>query len=322
LADGDSTILGPSGLPSPEPIDIVETLIPRNLIHIIAAPVGIGKSTLIFQMCGAIDTGGSFLGYNTSPARVVYITADRSQAETRASMARLGMSALPIKIVSIKDTIGAKIPFLETLVRDNCKPGDLCFIEPLNFFHRDGENKTGNVNDFIQVAHFLMRIGKLAIQEKVTIVGSLHSSKAKVGEGYAVAREKILGSVAWAAFTSTVIIIEPNAPDQTEDPGRSIHLLPRNSAPKVLNYMADPANGMLVPMSATAIGKSAGLWTKMNEQLQTWPSNKQITSADILTWAEFVGLSRATAFRWLKQTVEDGKLECVEHGVYRKTIPN
>lgn len=300
--------------------DIVDGLFQREMVHIVAAPVGIGKTTLIMQLCWAMQHDQPWLGRRTTRARTIFITADRSRKETNATLRRMEMTELALNIVSLKDTVGVAIPFLHALIKEHAAPGDLIIVEPLNFFHRDEDNKPGKVNDFIQTAHFLMRTGKLAVDQHVTIIGTLHSSKTKISEGYAAPREKILGSVAWGAFTAGVVIIEPTAADKAEDPGRAITVLPRNSAPQVLNYMLEDTHGLLVPIMEKPGMKDT--WSRMCALLAEWPVENDVTTQQILEWAELTGMSRTTAYRWTKQMVTDTKLEATERGVFRKVRPS
>jgi hypothetical protein len=60
----------------------------------------------------------------------------------------------------------------------------------------------------------------------------------------------------------------------------------------------------------------------MNDQLALWPAEKVIAAADVLNWAEFVGMGKTTAYKWVKQSIDDGRLEPLGHGTYKKVVPS
>lgn len=294
---------------------VVDGIFPRNLIHLIAAPVGTGKTTLFMQQIDAMQRGQLFLGKQSYPSRVVYITADRGAQETAATLKRLGLPDVQLRLVSLKDMSGPTVPYLEVLLDQHCVRGDLVIVEPFNFFLRDGQNRgVGDINNFGHVSHFLLRVGKKVEELGITIEGSLHSSKAKHGSEYMVAREKVLGSVAWTAFTATTIVIEPANPTVVDDPGRTIHVLPRDIRPFTLDYIVEPTHGLLIPTAVKPFK------SRLDELLEAHEG--PFTTEDIERWMEEANVSLRTTTRWLKQKIEDGYVERIDRGIYRKRPRN
>jgi hypothetical protein len=294
---------------------VVDGILPCNLVHIVAAPVGTGKTTLFMQQIHAMQNGGDWLTKKAYPRRVIYITADRGKAETEATLARLGLTGIEFKLVSLKDgSLASMSAPLELLLFQNCLAGDLAIVEPLNYFLKDG-NKTGDINNFGHVSRFLLSIGRKAEEMGITVEGSLHSSKAKQGSQYMVAREKVLGSVAWTAFTATTIVLEPSDPATCDDPGRMIHVLPRDMRPFTLEYTVEPERGLLIPVALTKPHKS-----DLDISLEQHPT-AVFTSQDVESWCEQAGVSLRTAWRWLDQKIKDGYVEHPERGVYKKRNP-
>lgn len=293
---------------------IVDGILPRGMVHLIAAPVGTGKTTLFMQLLDAIQKGGQFLGRDTFPANVVYITADRGEQETHSTIARLGLD-IKMQIVSLKDSNKATVPYLEALIESVCKHDDLVIVEPLNFFLRDTNNKCGDINNFGHVSHFLLNVGRVARNNKLAIIGSLHSSKSKTGSGYAAPREKVIGSVAWTAFTSTTIIMDPVDVNTPEDPGRTIYVLPRDEKPFTLDYVVDSdAGGLLVPQAAYAVRHRS----QLDKLLDSHPMDQVFTTQHLDEWELQSGVSRRTVLRWVEHKVKNGDVERVERGVYKK----
>jgi RecA-family ATPase len=290
---------------------VVDGILPCNLVHLLAAPVGIGKTTLIMQLLQSMKDGTLWLTKQAYPRRVVYISADRGKQETDSTLERLGLTGLEFKLVSLKDTKCTTISTLEFYIDQNCLRRDLVIVEPLNFFLRDG-NKTGDINNFGHVSRFLLAIGKKAEELQLTILGSLHSSKAKQGSQYMVAREKVIGSIAWTAFTATTIVLEPSDPTVCDDPGRLIHVLPRDMRPFTLEYTVEPERGLLIQRERMKPMKN-----KLEEYFEGHEA-ETFTSEDMKNWAEKAGISESTMWRWLKQKVRDGYVIIEEPGLYRK----
>jgi AAA domain len=293
---------------------IVDGILPVNLVHLVAAPVGTGKTTVFMQLIHAMANELEWFTKKAYPRHVVYITADRGRVETEATIARLGLTGVVYKLVSLKDQKGTAVAPLELLLHTNCEPGDLAIVEPINFFLKDG-NKSGNINDFGHVSRFLLTIGRKCEEMQITVLGSLHSSKAKQGAQYMVAREKVIGSVAWTAFTATTIVIEPSDPATCDDPGRVVHVLPRDMRPFTLDYVVEPEHGLFVP-AVKRVPRSP-----LEDRLQAWEA-ETFERSNVDDWAFAAGLSAATAKRWLQQLEHDGRIIRIERGIYRRADPN
>lgn len=293
---------------------VVDGIFPRGLVHLIAAPVGTGKTTLLMQLVHAIQAGDQFLSRSTYPVNVTYICADRGKRETMRTVERLGLK-VEMRIESLKDMRGT-IPYLETFL-SACKQDEMAIVEPINYFIRNDVNRTGNINNYGDVSNFLLKIGRIAEDKNLTILGSLHSSKAKVGEGYMVPREKVMGSAAWTAFSGTAIVMEPVDPKTPEDPGRTLYVLPRDERPFTLDYVVDSdAGGLLIPSAAFA----RRFKSQLDKCLESHPE-PLFTNQHLLEWQTLANVSQATTYRWLEQKIKNGEVERVEKGVCKKRFP-
>ncbi len=293
---------------------IVDDIFPHNLVHLVAAPVSTGKTTLFMQQVNAMQHGLEFLTKPAHDARVVFITADRGKQETDATLARLGLPDLKIHLVSLKDMRGT-IPYIESLISTNCQRGDLVIIEPLNFFLRDSNNRTGDINNFGQVSNFLLKLGRIAEDMEITIEGSLHSSKAKQGSQYMVAREKVIGSVAWTAFTATTIVLEPADPTVCDDPSRLIHVLPRDIRPFTLEYTVEPEHGLLVP------ARTMPMKSQLDICLAAHPTD-EFTTSDLEAWQALADVGETTTKRWIRELVKADRVAHPSRGIYRRRKPS
>ena len=134
----------------PEDDFLVEKIFPTKRVHLIAGPVGAGKSTYIYQMGKSILDGITFLNNPThNRGKIVYLAADRTRREAIATLRRMGFLALlpRIKWLFVNEIRQRGIiPFLETIIEQNCAPGDMLIVEPFQFFLRDDKNRAGDPN--------------------------------------------------------------------------------------------------------------------------------------------------------------------------------
>jgi hypothetical protein len=293
--------------------DIIDGLFPVRRVHLIAGPVGVGKTTLECQAIECIQLQTPFLGFAVQPTPIWYITADRSVEEHLETCERLNVSMEGVKVISTDSY--PTIPLLREILESDKKgiKGAFVIVEPLPFFLVNHINQPGNINDPVQVARFLCTLKRLCGELDITILGSCHSSKAKEGSGYAMIREKISGCSSWGGYTSTNIVIDPTEPGDPTSPFRTVYLLYRNRPNCTIQFQLD-ARGRFVP---TTPGKSSA-WAVLDKQLLEWPVTKKFSNSDIEFWQEMAGCARATAFRWVDSKIEDGLIERIERGVYQR----
>jgi len=299
---------------------LVDNLFPTRRIHIICGPVGSGKTTLEFQLAQAVLDKASFLGEPTHNVEgVVFLSADRSRRETHATLRRMGMLSLipKIKWVFTQERTNPVPSNLEMLIDWNTRPGQMLIVEPLAYFIQDGNGKSGDPNNYGHVSHFLEKIKGAVEKRDITLVSSLHPPKAKKGEGYQATREKLLGSTAWAGWTDTMMFIEPEKPEDPDDPYRKLFVLPRNTRSRVLDYMQEPEHGLLAPTNVKSIIHKSTL----DKALEAW-EQETWTRGDANDWAIAAGLSPETAKKWLQQMDTDKRIKRVERGVYKRVDPS
>ena len=293
---------------------IVDRYLPEGFMHLIAAPVGMGKTTIIGQLIRAIETSGLWFGEKAQPVTgVLFISADRDREETQETLERMGMPELKIKCVFTCDY--QVVPYLETLIENESQPGWLVVVEPFMVFLRDGQNRMGNINDYNQVFSFANRVKRVVRRCKVTLLASGHSAKAKKGEGYNLVRERTLGSTAWAGAFSTIIYIDPTEPEDALSPQRTITIFPRNKAGVQIECIQEPDHGLIIPVEMN-ITKSP-----LDRALEDL-TDPTFTFSDACKWAQAAGLTLKTAQRWLKQLERDGRLIKVERGLYKRVDPS
>ena len=297
---------------------LIDRIFPTMRLHVIAAPVGIGKTTFLFQLCRAVLDGTEFLGEKPQPVTgIMYLSADRTRREAYATMRRMGFLDLVPRInwVFTNENANNVDDYLENTIESKTKAGQLLIVEPLMHFLRDGNNKMGNPNDYLHVSHFLGRVKKYIEKQGITMICSLHSAKVKGDSGYAAMREKMLGSNAWGGMTSTVVFIEPTDPDDPTSPYRTIHVMPRDIRAFSLAYMQETEHGLLVPVPVAKPFKC-----ELDMALENHP-DETFTMDHLREWQTRSNVSWSTVLRWLKAKIDDGYVERVSHGVYRKLKP-
>jgi hypothetical protein len=297
--------------------EIIEGILARDRLHLIAGPSGAGKTTLQGQMIEAISLGAPFLGHPTVTVPMLYITADRTRAEHLETCQRIGidMDKMGVRIVTTDDY--ATLPLLYEILDKHAKEGYLVFVEPLPFFLVNAQNQPGNINDPVQVARFLSTVKRRCSQGKYTMLGSCHGTKSKENNNYSLMREKIAGTSAWGAYTGTNIYVEPQDPTDPESPFRTVHWLLRNSRSFSTQFQFTSTGRLEVCQP----GKSRA-WEVLDKELSNWPVDKPFTSADLDIWMGLSGCSRATLFRWLDSKIAAGDVERIDRGNYKRLTTN
>jgi len=165
---------------------------------------------------------------------------------------------------------------------------------------------------FAHVRKFLTHLSHLCEKYDITILGIVHSPKAKEDAQYLRPRDRVMGSSAWAAYTETIILIEPVHADA---PGcRKMTVLPRN-APEETHDLQFNGQGRLVYTADDLDEVFIRLF------LDKFPHPREF-STEQFTTALIGKMSQATITRWLKNLhLRDGVIRRVRHGIYTCTMP-
>jgi hypothetical protein len=170
----------------------------------------------------------------------------------------------------------------------------------------------GDPNRSSTVSEFFLRAAAIGRKYNLTFVAVTCAAKVKEGERYLSPRQRISGSLSWGAKASTVVVIEAERPDDPADLRRKVHILPINSAPKLLHYTLDPKRGSFVIAPGEAENPS-----EFEEVLFAYPEGSTVSVSDVWGICETLGLSRTTMYRYITQLVEDSRLLRVRDGLYR-----
>jgi len=219
-----------------------------------------------------------------------------------------GKVGTALSLVDLKTRYVDCQPTIDNLLKDEVIPKGtrVLFIEALARLL-----PSGRVNDYRPVADFLCDMTNLCQKGGLTIIGTVHATKARARDLIFNPRERVLGSVAWGAFSETVIFIDPVEPTQVTNAERRVLMLPRN-APNTEHEFAFDPQGRLVP------AKHKRGSVVLNGCLAEMGVGGEITRRAILDWAEASGVSPRTAEYWIASCVQGGQLEKVGRGLYRR----
>ncbi len=296
------------GLPAPTKY-VVEDLLSIGRVHLIGGPSGGGKTTLMFQMYEAMFKGEPFLGRRTRPVKWAYIAADRTVASVHEAMRRVGVVFPVFSLVDHdlidKDLIDMIMPRLTSS----------CGHKP-DFVYIDGFTAMcpgGSLNNYILVAKWLARLARYCERMGITILGACHTTKTKEGEKFLNPRQRIAGSVAWAGFSETVIIIEP-PDDSKSDATRLVSLLPRNHPAEHLTLTFD-SKGRLSPPDKIKHQEEVTSFL-MDGIMENFTAGEEVSFRQLWGLGEKKGMNKRTFQRWLMRYVGCGKLIKQSKGAY------
>ena len=283
---------------------LIEGIFTAGDVHFIGGPSGSGKTTLMFQLITDWSEGKDVFGHKSNPQPYCYIACDRSKKSIERTLKRLRLDEKIKPIISLIG-LGPGITLDELLDHEEAQDSKVFFIE--SFYHL---LPSGKGNDYKSVSKFLVAAASECQSRGITIIGSLHATKTRKDQQFIRPRERLLGSVAWAAFSETVILIEPSSADPTNN-GRTILVLPRNGPAECFNYHFDPT-GRLTE-KCDEIGKLT-----LDMELSLLEFGDYITKATINQWAVKANLQTRTVTRWVNAKIEQGSLERIQRGLYCK----
>lgn len=286
---------------------VIPDIMPTCELHLIGGPSGSGKTTLSFQLMQIMQEGGEWLGKTIAPQPSVYIACDRSSRATSRTMSRVGIKLDFVPVYGLADSpaIVDLVSYLSKVMKEHPET-KIIWIDGIA-----SETPEGKINDYKIVAGFLKRLTLFAYKNNVTLIGLVHATKCKEGERLLNPRQRILGSVAWASYSDTIVIVEPEDPENPADDKRTVMVCPRN-APGIKQTYKFDASGRLIECAST------------QEQIQqfvldSWnpPVGLEFTTKDAIQQAKERNQSDATAERWLKAHLADKVLERTGRGIYK-----
>lgn len=287
---------------------LIEAILPSREVHLLGGSSGSGKTTFLFQTIAKWQAGEDVLGHKSYPVPYSYISVDRSLSSVERTLDRLGLKGVITRMVCREELSGGlNLASVLNAAQDKY-PDSLCyFIEGFQTLVGD------RGNSYAPVAAMLGATTATCAERGITILGVCHSPKLKIEEGFQHPRELLLGSVAWAAFSDTVITMDMN-----EKSGIiTVNILPRN-APKEELQLKFGKNGVLEAPGDTDPPRELLVKVILAQDVGT-----EITRAEVLEWAGGLDISTRTAERVISKLVDEGELATtVLRGTYRRVKPS
>lgn len=282
---------------------LIDEILPAREIHLLGGSSGSGKTTFLFQLLADWQEGNPVLGHTSYPVPYAYISIDRSRTSVTRTLQRIGLENKITRVICREDlpshvSLGSVLDAAKTILPDT----EVFFIEGFQTLVGD------KGNSYTPVAALLQQTTTYCARENVTIVGVCHSPKLRMEEGFQHPREIILGSVAWAAFSDTVITL--NLEEKTGV--ITVSVMPRNAPSEQHYFVFSPPNGILIPPTNTPKALLIQL-------VLARPMGDDISRQQIIEWADGLGASESSAERAIREMLSDGDLvPTMQRGVYRR----
>lgn len=281
---------------------LIEGILPVNGVHLMGGSPGAGKTRFTFGMIDQWQAGLSFLDHSTVPVPYTFISMDRPRDSVEETLETMGLRESITRLVCLNDLPRERnIDTVMDVARQKYPDSKMFFIEGFQLFAGD------YINRYTPVSNLLTHASTICAERGETILGVCHASKIKKGAEFLKGRDRIGGSVAWSAFSETIIIVDNDENTKV----RTIDIYPRN-APEEQHHMIMAKGGVLVLQP-----KEKG------EQLYVFviavPEGELVTRQWVMERAAVLEISTPTADRVIKRCVDEQQLSPVSDGVYKRT---
>lgn len=304
--------------------DIIQDILPRGEVSIVAGASGAGKSTLVMQFLAAFQRKEShFLGYAfAKEINWGWLANDHAWKMYEGTAARCGLDFDKIPHVSLMDddTLDLELfkvnplrmleDCLDKLVDQDCNA--IVADTLVSWFG-------GDIRNYNIPAYALLRLGRYCRRRNVTLLGTHHATKARTDYGFKRPQDRISGSAALLGFSSTQLFLLP--PDESGNPCYEFHIIAHNAPARMiaLTRLGEAEGGVFVPFEGEREGKMNALEATIIE-LMTAAGDMSVTRNYLLAKlkAEGTDLSPSTLDRHLKTLVREGLITRARHGEYRR----
>lgn len=286
---------------------LIDRILPHTEVHLVGGSSGAGKTRWLFQtLIDDWQRGRPVLGYASHPRPWAYLVGDRTIDDACATLEDLHYNPDDVRMYSAMENgildLGRA---LDKVMEFDPKP-EVVVVEGLASLTPD----KCDLNKYKDVARFLGSITRLCKLLKLTIIGVVHSPKMKEDAQYLNARQRLMGSVAWAAYSGTVILVEEmTAGSQEASLLRRLTVLPRN-APEMYLNLQFTGEGRLIEVDAALND------VLFDTFLRKFKAGDTFKTADAIEALEPM-MSRATINRLLDAASLGGFIEKVERGLFR-----
>jgi RecA-family ATPase len=289
-------------------------ILARKQIHILSGASGSGKTTLIQQILSRRDD--TKMPFTLQGKGIAMAIMDRSAGAVEDRNKQLDITDIELySLVGDKEfnlaLIGHPNRLLTWVQSRFKKPFEILVLDPLMLL-LDGTML------YEDVARSLIRLGHMAAIQNITILGTHHTSKARIETGFRRVHDRILGSGAFLGYSDTQLTLV-DAPEQSTD-YQSLHIKSHTSAGEVHHFKWSN-EGLLLPYDPLMDAETGGKGEYNSETKAQMVTTKQLTLV-----LEGIGMSRAKAYRTIDKMIKSNRLHKLERGLYylmseTETIP-
>lgn len=282
---------------------LIDGILPANEVHLFGGSSGSGKTTLLFQLLSEWQEGKDVLGHASHPVPYAYLSLDRSLSSVQRTLERIQLSDQITRIITREKfpaTITPKVIFEVGL---NAYPdARALFVEGYQTLAGDKGNA------YAPVASLLTNTAMLCTSHGVTLTGVAHASKMKMDERWQNSREVILGSVAWSAYSDTIIVLDHNEETHIV----TCRIMPRNAASEQHEFVFGD-RGILQPHIVGTKKDSFCL------RIAALSAGRPVTRDEMRSWAKTASISTRTCDAAIKTCIENNLLDVIGSGIYERT---
>lgn len=292
---------------------LIDRLIPSNEISFVFGSPGAGKSTFLCHLGTHLIAGKpfEFAGrvFSTSKIELGYAAYDRSTDSIGDLLTKYGLQDKiqwrSYRNVSKPD--GSDQRKIEDIPADfpNCST---IIIDGLGL-----TIPTGKTNEYCIVGNYVRYCGTVAERYQRTLLATLHSPKARLGEGISNPRMGALGSIAFPGIGEAMMQVEHSDLTKPEDPNRFIRIMPHDGPALQSNWMFTDTGLLIECQDPTAQADDNDLMLSLLTLLP-----HKFSSSEAVQMADGLAISRRSTYRYLSALVDLGKIIQVKHGHYEK----
>lgn len=279
---------------------ILENVIAERQVNLVAGASGSGKTRWIFQLKHEMEHQRKLLGYRTRQAVWGYLSGDRTGDSIRETLRTMGLGEMKVYSCVDHKKVGRDLISLwpEVCTALEIVP-EFLVVDGFTSFCPDGE-----INAYAKVAKWLAGLQGFCESEGVTILGACHTSKAREGETILDPRQKIAGSVAWAAYTEGVVVIDRPFQGGPKDPWRDIYMCGRNAGLDIVRAQFNSDGWLELREGEKEKVSAVGV---VLEHLLV--PGAELRSKELEAAAKEAGVGRSTFYSWLSSAKERGELQ-------------
>jgi hypothetical protein len=281
---------------------LIDGVLPTKAVHLLGGSPGAGKTRFSFGLLEQWLSGKPFLGHDSITVPYCFISLDRPRASVEETLETMGLRDVITRLVCLNEL--PKERSFKSVMDTACSKypdSQLICTEGFQLFAGDF------INRYRPVADLLTQSSSWCEAKDKTILGVCHASKTKEGAKFTKGRDRIGGTVAWSAYSETIIIVD--ADEETKI--RTVDIYPRN-APEEKHQMMMTVGGVLIPCP-----KEKG--EQLFVHILAVREGDRFERQWLMSIAESTGVGEKTVDRAIKKAVEEHQAEPVSDGVYKRT---